>query len=70
MRPLASVLGMVALLAVGLAAQSVATRHTSLVVLIWAQAILPGAVCAWVLLVPAGVRVPRSLGRALPRAAA
>gem|GEM_PF-36720 len=73
-RPLVSVLAMVALLAVGLAAQSVATRHTSLVPLIWAQAILPGAICAWLLLVPAGASVRGSLGRAgqraLPRATA
>ena len=74
MRPLASVLGMVALLAVGLAAQSVATRHTSLVPLIWVQAILPGAACAGVLLAPGGLGVPGRMGprgrRMLPPAAA
>lgn len=49
-RPLAAVGVMVALLAGGLTAQSLATRHTTLVPLIWAQAILPGVVCAYLLL--------------------
>ena len=52
-RPLAAVLAMVGLLAVGLTAQSVAARHPVLVPLIWAQAVLPGLVCAWVLFAPA-----------------
>ena len=52
-RPLAAVLAMVGLLAIGLTAQSVAARHPALVPLIWAQALLPGLVCAWVLFAPA-----------------
>jgi lipopolysaccharide export system permease protein len=44
---------MVALLAIGLTAQSVATRHPELIPVIWVQAILPGLVCAWLLLSPA-----------------
>ncbi len=51
-RPLIAVLSMVGLLALGLTAQSLATRHSTLVPLIWAQAILPGVVCAWVLFMP------------------
>ena len=56
-RPLAAVLAMVALLALGLAAQSVATRHPALLPLIWAQALLPGLACAWVIFGP-GLRRP------------
>ncbi len=51
-RPLIAVLSMVALLALGLTAQSVATRHSAFVPLIWAQAVLPGVACAWVLFMP------------------
>ncbi len=51
-RPLAAVLSMVGLLALGLTAQSVATRHPSFVPLIWAQSVLPGAACAWALFMP------------------
>jgi len=52
-RPLASVLTMVGLLAIGLTAQSVATRHPDLIPVIWVQAIVPGVVCGWLLLSPA-----------------
>ena len=52
LRPLASVLVMVGLLALGLTAQSVATRHPAFVGLIWAQATLPGLACAWLLFAP------------------
>ncbi len=59
-RPLGAVLAMVGLMALGLTAQSLATRHASLVPLIWAQAVLPGLASAWVLfrprLAPATVR--------------
>ncbi len=58
-RPLAAVLGMVGLLALGLTAQSLATRHTTLLPLIWTQAVLPGVACAWVLFVPGIARRTR-----------
>ncbi len=58
-RPLAAVLAMVGLLALGLTAQSLATRHPGFVPLIWMQALLPGAVCAWVLFAPALTREAR-----------
>jgi lipopolysaccharide export system permease protein len=61
-RPLASVLTMVGLLAIGLTAQSVATRHPELIPIIWVQAILPGVVCAWLLLSPALAPWPRHVG--------
>ena len=51
-RPLTSVLAMVALLAMGLTAQSLATRHPGLLPLIWIQATLPGLACAWLLFLP------------------
>jgi lipopolysaccharide export system permease protein len=60
-RPVATVLLMVGLLALGLTVQSVATRHPALLPLIWAQAVLPGLACAWVLFAP---RVVRSAVRA------
>ena len=59
-RPLSAVLSMVGLLALGLTAQSLATRHSTLVPLIWMQATLPGAACAWVLFMPQiGLRARR-----------
>jgi lipopolysaccharide export system permease protein len=51
-RPLAAILVMVALLAMGLTAQSLATRAPALVPLIWAQTLLPGLIAAWLLFVP------------------
>jgi lipopolysaccharide export system permease protein len=63
-RPLASVLTMVALLALGLTAQSVATRHPELIPAIWVQATLPGLVCAWLLLSPALAPWPKRAGLA------
>jgi lipopolysaccharide export system permease protein len=51
-RPLASVGTMVVLLALGLAVGNVGARDNALIPLIWAQSILPGVVCAWLLLVP------------------
>ncbi len=56
-RPLIAVLAMVGLLALGLAAQSLATRHPVLLPLIWAQALLPGFACAWAIFGP-GLRRP------------
>jgi lipopolysaccharide export system permease protein len=52
LRPAASVLALVTLLALGLAFGHLASRDTRLIPLIWAQAILPGVVAAWVLFSP------------------
>ncbi len=52
LRPLAAVLSVVALLALGLAIANLAARQTELIPLIWLHAILPGAVCGWLLLGP------------------
>jgi len=52
LRPLAAVLSVVALLALGLAIANLAARQTALIPLIWLHAILPGAVCGWLLLGP------------------
>ncbi len=43
---------MVALLALGLAIDNLAARDNTLIPLMWAQAALPGIVCAWLLLGP------------------
>ena len=43
---------MVGLLATGLAFGTLAARDNSLVFLMWLQAILPGVVCAWMLMAP------------------
>jgi lipopolysaccharide export system permease protein len=51
-RPAAAVGALVALLALGLAVASLATRDMALIPLIWAEAILPGVVCAWALFRP------------------
>ena len=50
--PLASVGTVVVLLALGLAIDNLAARDNALIPLIWVHAILPGVVCAWLLLVP------------------
>ncbi len=63
LRPLASVLAMVGLLAIGLTAQSLATRHPGLIGLIWMQACLPGLACAWLLFAPG--LAPAALARAV-----
>ncbi len=52
LRPLAAVLSVVALLALGLAITNLASRHTELIPLIWLHAVLPGVVCGWLLLGP------------------
>ena len=67
LRPLASVLTMVGLLAIGLSAQSLATRHPVLVPMIWIQALAPGLVAAWLLFAPGFSAAPRL--RAIRRAA-
>jgi len=61
LRPLASVLAVVTLLALGLAVGNLASRDTRLVPLIWVQAVLPGVVAAWLLFVPRlrSLRQPR-----------
>ncbi len=51
-RPLAAVLSVVALLALGLAIQNLAARAPVLIPLIWIHAILPGVLCAWFLFAP------------------
>jgi lipopolysaccharide export system permease protein len=51
-RPLVSVGTVVVLLALGLAVDNLAARHNALIPLMWAQAALPGIVCAWLLLGP------------------
>lgn len=49
LRPLAAILTVVGLLAVGLAIANLAARQPALVPLIWIHAVLPGFVCAWIL---------------------
>jgi lipopolysaccharide export system permease protein len=51
-RPAAAVAALVALLALGLAVSSLATRNMGLIPLIWLDAILPGVACAWALFAP------------------
>jgi lipopolysaccharide export system permease protein len=51
-RPLVSVATVVVLLALGLAIDNLAARHNTLIPLMWAQATVPGIVCAWLLLGP------------------
>jgi lipopolysaccharide export system permease protein len=67
LRPLAGVLCVVALLALGLAVGNLASRDTRLVPLIWVQAIVPGVLAAWALFGPQLRLVPRFL---LPRVGA
>jgi lipopolysaccharide export system permease protein len=55
-RPAAAVGALVALLALGLAVSSLATRDTALIPLIWVEAILPGVACAWALFWPLQAR--------------
>ncbi|MBN8926302.1 MAG: LPS export ABC transporter permease LptF [Rhodospirillales bacterium] len=52
LRPLAAIGTVVALLALGLAAGSLAARDNALIPLVWLQATLPGFVCLWLLLGP------------------
>ncbi len=60
LRPLVAVLSVVGLLALGLAIANLAARHTVLIPLIWAHAILPGVFCATILFGPAAA-IPRLL---------
>lgn len=61
MRPLVAVLVMVALIASQLIAGDMAGRNIRLVFLLWAQAIVPGLIAAWMLFGPMlrGAPVPR-----------
>ncbi len=52
LRPLATVAVMVLLLALGLAFGALAARDNSLVFLMWMHAVVPGVICAWLLLGP------------------
>jgi lipopolysaccharide export system permease protein len=60
-RPVAAVVTVVGLLAVGLAFGNLAARDSSLVGLIWLHAIAPGLVCAWLLFGPEFGLMPVSL---------
>ncbi len=63
-RPFVTIVAMVLLLAVGLAIGNLAARDNALLPLMWAHALLPGIVCAWLLLGPqlrAGLTSPRRL---------
>ncbi len=62
LRPAAAIAVMVALLALGLAVSSVATRRPELMPLVWLHAVLPGLVAAWFMFVPgAAERAARRL---------
>jgi lipopolysaccharide export system permease protein len=52
LRPLVTVVVMVGLLATGLAFGTLAARNNSLIFLMWLHAILPGMICAWLLMAP------------------
>jgi lipopolysaccharide export system permease protein len=58
-RPLATVGIMVGLLALGLAFGTLGARDNNMLFLMWLHAIVPGLVCAWLLLGPE-LRVFRS----------
>ncbi len=61
--PLAAVLTVVGLLALGLAIGNLAARDNALLPLIWVQAIVPGLIAAWVLF---GPQLPRAARAARP----
>ena len=48
-RPLVAILAMVALLAIGLAVESLSARNSAVLPLMWLHAIVPGVVCGWLL---------------------
>jgi lipopolysaccharide export system permease protein len=60
-RPAVTIGAMVGLLALGLAADTLAARNNALLPVMWAQAVLPGMLCGWIL-------VWRSLPSFRPRA--
>ena len=51
-RPFATVMVMVALLALGLAFGNLANRDSSMLPLVWIHAVAPGLICGWLLLAP------------------
>ena len=57
LRPLAGIMTVVGLLALGLAVGNLAARDSALVPLMWLHAIVPGLICLWLLLGP--VLLPR-----------
>ncbi len=61
LRPMLSVLSVVGLLALGLAVNNLAIRAPALIPLMWVYAILPGAICAWLLFGPQVGLVPMSV---------
>jgi lipopolysaccharide export system permease protein len=61
LRPLAAVLTVVGLLAVGLAFGNLAARDPALDILIWLHAAVPGLACAWLLFGPQLGMMPQSL---------
>jgi lipopolysaccharide export system permease protein len=52
LRPLVSIGAVVTLLALGLVVDNLAARENTLIPLMWVQSVLPGFVCAWLLLAP------------------
>ena len=58
-RPLIGVGITVALIALGLSVNNLASRNSVFIPLIWVQAILPGVIAAWLLLRPERIHVPR-----------
>jgi lipopolysaccharide export system permease protein len=52
LRPLVTIVSMVALLAVGLAVGTIAARDNRMICLLYIHALLPGLVCLWLLLLP------------------
>jgi lipopolysaccharide export system permease protein len=59
-RPLIGVGITVALVALGLSVNNMASRNSAFIPLIWAHAVLPGVIAAWLLLRPERIRVPRA----------
>ena len=51
-RPLVTIMVMVALLAIGLAVGTIAARDNHLLFLLWLHAIAPGVICFWLLILP------------------
>jgi lipopolysaccharide export system permease protein len=64
LRPVAAVVGMVALVAGGLAIANLAARQNALIALVWLHATLPGVVCLAVLLRPSLLAGPAATARA------
>lgn len=69
LRPLIGVLAMVGLIAAQLVAGDLAARDNRFVFLLWAQAIVPGVLCAWLLFGPMLGQARLPGGRRLPEAA-